>query len=525
MKTAARTCLSIFALACTVLTTGCGTMDFRKQANETVAATKAGPAARPFRSITGFADGLRCMDNQMITYGVREMPLLVEDLNDQTKKLSAGTRDMLISAISDMSKRGRGIKLVTFGADVSNLANFHANAESKQPYQEIPLHDIRGSISQLDEAVFKKQADGGITVGPIGFGAAKSADATVLAIDLSVISAMTYAVVPGVTARNSVMIYKEGQGADGEAEFNKWGVNFGLTLSRSEGRSQALRTLVELSVIELVGKLTHTPYWSCLGADMDSAEVKTEIADWFYAMAVNGELMPWMQEQLALRGAYAGPIDGQPRPEFDAALIRFRKVVGLSPEPKLDEALFAAYLRRPHQELMALGARTQPTAVAAVAAPAAPAAPAAKPVAPAARPEPLTIAVSAPQTQFRPGEAIALTVAPSRDAHVLCYLQDETGKVQRFFPNRFAMDPLVRAAKPLQLPGNQRFALEAGVKGSTETIACFALPNGAFEQLPPALVGTDFEPLAVTSLQELGAALSKTLHDRVAVGQFRATSR
>jgi hypothetical protein len=522
VKIAFRTCLSMFALASSAMLAGCAsTVDFRQQATENLEVVKKGPAAPPFRTITGFADGLRCMDNQMIIYGVRELPMLVEDLGDQTKKLSAGTRDMLISAVSDMSKRSRGIRLVTFGADVSNLANFHANAESKRPYQNIPLHDIRGSISQLDEAVFKKQADGGITIGPIGIGAAKSADATVLALDLSVISAVNYAVIPGVTARNSVMVYKEGAGVDGEAEYKKLGLNFGMTLTRSEGRSQALRTLIELSVIELIGKLTHTPYWSCLGADLQGPEVTTEISDWFYSMAVNGELMPWMQEQLALRGAYSGPIDGEAHPEFDQALIQFRVKLGLSAQPKLDEALFAAYLRRPHQELVAIAPRQKPVAETAATPSPAPT-PAAAPVAKA---EAMTITVASPRPMFRAGETINLTVVPSHDAHVFCYLQDEAGKVVRFFPNRFVPESLVRASSPLQLPGDMRFALTTGARGTSESVDCFAVSKGAVDQMPAAIVGTDFEPLPVSSLHDVRSAVTKALRGNVAVGSLRAVSR
>lgn len=530
MRHAFNSSFSMFALAAGAMLAGCaGTGDFRKQAAEHVEVAKTGQTARPWRTITGFAEGLRCMDNQMIIYGVRDMPMLVEDLSDQTKKLSAGTRDMLISAVSDMSKRSRGIRLVTFGADVSNLANFHANAESKRPYQNIPLHDIRGSISQLDEAIFKKQMDGGITIGPIGVGAAKSAEATVLAMDLSVISAMDYAVVPGVTARNSVMIYKEGAGVDGEAEYKKLGLNFGMTLTRTEGRAQALRALIELSVIELIGKLTHTPYWSCLNADLNGPEVTTEISDWFYSMAVNGELTGWMQEQLALRGVYAGPIDGEPHREFDQALIQFRVKLGLSPHPKLDEALFAAYLRRPHQELVAITPRT-PKPVAAAAPAQAPAVQAKAPPAPAtttssAKADALAVTVASPRSQYRVGEPISLTVVPSRDAHVFCYLQDESGKVVRFFPNRFAPDSLVRAASPLQVPGDMRFVLTAGPRGSSESVDCFAVAKGSAERMPAALVGADFEPLPVASLQDVRGAVAKALADNVAVGNFRAVSR
>jgi hypothetical protein len=324
---------------------GCSTLDPTAGVKRETERMKVGPQGKPFRTITGFTDGLRCMDNLMIGYGVRDLPVLVEDLADKTTKVNAGTRDMLISAISALSARSRAIRLVTFGADVANLANFFANAESKQPYAEAPVYDIRGSISQFDESLSRRQGEGGVSFAWFGLGGAKSAEASILAIDLNVIYARNYAVVPGVSASNSVAVLKLGSGVDAEAEYRKLGVNFNVTLSRSEGRAQALRTLVELSAIELIGKLTRTPYWTCIAADVSGDLVDRQIADWFHALSINGELVGYMQAQLAHRGAYRGPIDGQWRPELQRAVAAYRVQLGMSEAAKIDQELFRRHLR------------------------------------------------------------------------------------------------------------------------------------------------------------------------------------
>jgi hypothetical protein len=137
---------------------------------ETLKATeevKVGPQAAPFRTITSFSQALRCMDNHMITFGVRDVSVLVEELTDQTKKVSAGTRDMLISAVSEMTKRSRAIKLVAYGQDSNNVIGFLQQAERKSAYSLIPQFDIKGSISQFDESVAKKDASFGVSLGEI----------------------------------------------------------------------------------------------------------------------------------------------------------------------------------------------------------------------------------------------------------------------------------------------------------------------------------------------------------------------
>jgi hypothetical protein len=310
-----------------------------------------------------------------------------------------------------------------------------------------------------------------------------------------------------VTARNSVLIYKEGSGVDGEAEYKKLGLNFGMTLTRSEGRAQALRGLVELAVIELIGKLTHTPYWSCLGANPSGEAVTTEIGDWFYSMSVHGELIPWMQNQLALRGVYSGPIDGERSEEFDLSVSRFRRHLGLSGEPTVDLDMFTSYLKTNHGSVVYSAIRPP---VAAVSAPPS---------------EPASLSITAQRTNFRPGETVQLTIAPSRDAHVACYLQDDKGKIQRFFPNRFAPQSRVERTKPLSIPGPMGFELLASERGLRETVACFATDADVAAKLPPAVYGTDFETLAVRSLSDVHEAFVRTTGGAIAKGEFHVETR
>ena len=146
----------------------------------------------------------------------------------------------------------------------------------------------------------------------------------------------------------------------------------------------------------------------------------------------------------------------------------------------------------------------------AVAAPVAPAPTAQARPLPSAEPLKLALLTSNNQTSFAKGEAITLNLKPSRDAFVYCYLQDENAKITRFFPNRFAKDPLVQASRPLSLPGTMRFQLVMNSKGAKETIACYATQRDVLKDLPANVVGNDFEPLAIGSLDQIRAAFANT---------------
>ncbi|HWJ01134.1 MAG TPA: DUF4384 domain-containing protein [Burkholderiales bacterium] len=499
---------SAAALAASIALAGCAALETKQETIDQTNGSRVGPEQAPFRSITGFSSALRCMDSLMIDYGVRDVSTLVEELTDNTKKVNAGTRDMLITAVSDMTRRSRALRVVAFGKDATNAVSFLASAQRLSAYEVIPQYDIKGSVSQFDENVIRDQKDLGIGYQPyLNLGVARDNASSILGLDLSVLATRDMSVIAGVTSRNSVVILKSGNGFDADAAYHKFGVNFSMTLSKSEGQAQALRGLVELAVIELVGKLTKTPYWSCLGGDPNAnEEIRQEMADWFFAMAATRvEIIAYFQNQLRRRGFYDGPIDGEFNPAIDEAVANYRAALGLSREPKIDQAFFEAFLTADHSRI------PRP----------------AQPARLGARPAPLMLLLAADnnRTYFKPGESFNLMVGLTRDAHVYCYLQDETARITRFFPNRFSRDSLVPAAKPLLLPGSMRFQLSMNPKGVKETIACFATERDVSTALPAQVIGTDFEPLAVKSIDQLRSAFANASGGALAEEKFNVQAK
>lgn len=533
------------ALLCLGLAlSGCSSMDVKKSTSTQTEQARKGPESRPARSVTGFADALACMDRTFIDYGVRDVSVLLEDILDQTKKVNAGTKDMLISAVSDMTRRSRAIKLIAFGQDSGNLISFLQQAERKSVYQVVPQFDIKGSITQWDENVIQNQRDFGLGFDSNSFGmnigTARDVAASILGLDLSMLSTADLAFLNGVTARNSIIVFKEGKGFDSDARIAKFGINFNVSFTKSEGQSQALRTLVELAAIELFGKLTKTPYWLCLGAKPGDAPVQAQVSEWFDAMYGHPEeLVSYFQAQLRTRGYYDGPVDGKVSPRIIAAVRAYRVALGLPDEPRLDQDFLQAYLNADHAKVLAdnpppeapedtgtspeAATSAQPGAVqdaaqdgTAAPAPGAPAQP--------AKADALTVRIAsanASTDRYAPGEPIALRVTPSRDAHLYCYMQDETRQIMRFFPNRFAKDSLVKSASPLNLPNDRKFEIFANDKRLSETIACFAAEIDPAKRLPPQALGSDFEYLPLASLEALRETFLIATEGLMAEGVYR----
>lgn len=490
----------------------------RNDASEMLAQNRVAPEAPPVRNITSFTPALRCMDNTFMMYGIRDVVVITEDLDDKTKKVAAGTKDMLISAVSEMTKRSRAIKLIAYGNDSGNLISYMKEAENKTMFQMLPQYGIRGSISQLDENVAKKTEGGGLAIDPwFGLGTASTASATVLGLDLTMMRTADLTIIPGVTSSNSVAIMRSGTGVEGEAGYKKFGVNYQMNLSRTDGMSQALRNLVSLATVELFGKLTRTPYWTCLGGTPNDDTVKTEISDWFQSLfAEPGEFVAYWQNQMRIRGLYAGEVNGTPDEALRDAITAYREALGLEPAGKLDLQFFTAYLSANHYEIAPkaqekLAAYQKASATA---------------VAKSADESPIDLSVLSTKGSnvFRRGEEIFLDVRPSRDAYLYCFMQDENKVFMRFFPNRFVKDPFV-PARGVRLPSTNNYRINANRVGAQEHIACFAANHDIFHDLPPAVGGGDFEPLGVRTLAELKTELRKAAGPSLGIADFPVNVR
>lgn len=253
------------------------------------------------RSVTSFSDGLRCLDDLFERYGVNAS-VMVEDLNDKTQKSAAGVTEMFLVAMSDMTRRSHAIRTVAYGEDTRNLSNFMVKAGTKEAFQiaNIPTYTVRGGVSQFDDNLAKKTIDVGFSVGPFARGGASSSSINMVGLDLVVLRAEDFSLVPGVSAHNVAAILQEGRGSDTDVSYKKFGVNFMTSLSKSDGKAIALRNLVELGAIELMGKLNKVPYWRCLGVNGDHPDVSDQINDWYDAMSTAEKMIFFKRQFHAL---------------------------------------------------------------------------------------------------------------------------------------------------------------------------------------------------------------------------------
>lgn len=136
----------------------------------------------------------------------------------------------------------------------------------------MPDYLITGALTEFDRAL---SGAGRSNAASIEFGSGRGATAlgadvkrtailSALALDLNLVSFSTQQMVPRIQASNVIKVLNFS--SEDNASLGFYGDSFGFKLEGKylQGRHSAIRTLVDLSVLELIGKATNTPYWRCI---------------------------------------------------------------------------------------------------------------------------------------------------------------------------------------------------------------------------------------------------------------------
>ena len=242
----------------------------------------ARPKNAPVRNLTSFSEPLLCMDRLLARAGRRTTTLSSSDIPDLTRSRPVGADDMLINAISQMNRSSRSYVFIdptrVRGTNVNSLV-----AESVKYDNPKPQYYIRGSISQIDRDVHRRDMEIGISPAPLSedilgaVGFSRGRGLSVVSVDLHLIEYTTRQVLPGASVANSMVVVGKSWEAGAAGLIDLRPFNLTLEVARVESESQAVRNLVELGVIELLGRHAGVPYHTCLSAGMTAPRAAPSI--------------------------------------------------------------------------------------------------------------------------------------------------------------------------------------------------------------------------------------------------------
>jgi len=467
----------------------------------------AAPKTPAIKTITNFTQSLRCMDELFYAYGKQGIAITSAGIPDETGKVKTGTKEMLITAVSKMTVKSNAFDYIDFHSVADDLsALFAAKGEQSRT---MPDYYIRGSITQMDDNTVRKNKVAGFSLPFLDIGASKDDAYDLLSMDMSFGDAATRKIIPITSTSNTLVLIKGGVSGEGGGKIGKLGLSFNVDISRSEGVGAATRTLVELGLIEALGKFTQVPYWKCLDTDITNPLIRDQAREWYDGAKENDRVM-FVQRKLAGMGRYTGPLNGVPSATLKSAVSEYQAKVGLVADGSINFDLYASLLDDLQNQIAALPAAGAPKSNYIPGVTPVPKQPAAAQVVAA----PVATSSSSPNPGFRMkldtergarpsykvGEFLNMTLSMNAQGTAYCYYQDVSTSTARIFPNQFRSDSAVQAGAGIRLPsGGFKIRFD---KPGPERVACI----GSDRELvvPGALRGArDLSPLPVRSVDDV----------------------
>lgn len=470
-----------------------------------MATAAAAPKTPAVKTITNFSQALRCMDELFLGFGKQGIIITSAGIPDETGKVNMGTKEMVINAIAKMTMKSNAFEFIDFHSKADDLAGLFAatgDADRKRPD-----YYIRGSISQMDSNAASSNKGVGFSLPFLDFGYSKDESFDLISMDMSIGEAATRKILPVTSTSNTMVIRKGGRSNEGGGKLGKLGLSFNVDLSQTEGLGATTRTLIELGLIEALGKFTQVPYWKCLDTDITNPVIRDQAREGFDNMKEKDRILFVQRKLGGSMNRYRGPMDGVMNGSLKSAVAEYQAQTGLIADGKINFDLYASLLDDTQNLLAAVPTRSQAPAAYQPPPPAAPA-PAAPAIVMASAPPAFAVNLQTSRgsrPSFRVGELLNLNLSLNGNGTAYCYYEDFNKTTVRLFPNRFHADSSLRAGAIMPLP-NAGFKITFDQPGR-ERVACI----GADRELlvPPGLSGAkDLTPLKAKSVDDI-------------IGQFR----
>ena len=425
-------------------------------------------------------------------FGQGKLKVMVKNIIDNTGS-SLPTEGEIPQDITEMLKsalNGIGGNIFYIPYDPDFMLNTASTGYSDWGNKELPDIVLSGGITEFDRALVTKgdgtDFGGELKNVPISIELSDQTKSSLASItlDFNLIDFDTFTGIPHMQAINNIKVHK-GLRNDTLA-FTVYGATFGLRgdIKKIQGRHAATRLLVQLSLIQVLGRYQRLPYWKLIpGAEEDPVVIDL-LTEEFYALSTQDRIAK-VQEYLVLTGkdvSVTGVLDSQTR----AALTEFG---GENVDNGLGVEQYLAVYRQVPLANSTLGRRSlvdsmiaryrngtnaaKTTLIQPV-------------VIPKAKnetitnsdpdsTEPGTITLSANQTEFSIDEELIVSFTVDKPMYVRLVTVNSEGKVSNLFPNPYQFDNYAQPGRQYQIPPqNAKFSLKIRGPVGTDKIRAIA---------------------------------------------------
>ena len=419
---------------------------------------------------------------------------------DASGRLFVGTKDMVVTALHAMSRTSNAFRFVDFELNqlsqdsVQGMTNW---AMSKGYVQlQMPRIYVSGSISFMDQNIRSERQGAGLATPLFDFGMSRDKNSSVFGMDLHLGDFATRTLIQGIASANEIVVANAGMGMDAGGRINKTGVQFNLGAEVSQGVGPAVRSLVDLGMIELIGKWAQLPYWQCLALDSNHPEYTAQMLAWWEKMTAEQRVL-FFQNSLNRQGYFGGPQDGKPSLALEKSILAYQTDENLIETSRVNFETYARFMKK----LVAFDEAGNLTQIG-------------WPVAGKphgkSRPE-LIVRLNKDDRVYYPGEALNWTFSTTQRAYVYCYYEDSAGVVSQVYPNMFQNLQPVAGNKAIVIPDQtleKNFLITLNRPG-VETLLCAASPKQLASSFPLALKTKPLLPMQyVENMADIQRAFS-----------------
>jgi len=214
-------------------------------------------------------------------YGIEQTAIQSKNIGNLTADKGVPT-DLYMMMASAINKVGNPILFIPY--DVQYIID-ESITGANMINRIYPVAVIAGGITGINKEMIEKDRSGDLSGGWAGASGEvrynAHASATRVTLDLNMLEYRTMAYYPGVISSTSADFQKTKLGWGVAAYYMDFGISLDSSVSKNPTIYAALRILVELGAIEVLGKYFEVPYWKCIPGGTEDIEFTKRIKDNF----------------------------------------------------------------------------------------------------------------------------------------------------------------------------------------------------------------------------------------------------
>jgi peptidoglycan hydrolase-like protein with peptidoglycan-binding domain len=477
---------------------------------------------------TIFSEAIRELGRMNVIYGRGELRVMAKPIVDQTGT-SLPTQGEIPQDISEMVKsslNGIGGNILYVPYDPEFMLNTAQTGYSQWGEKLLPNIVLVGGLTEFDRGLVTKEKnlnlsgsaeELGVPMG-LDFEDTSKSSLASITLDFNLIDFNTFTGIPFMQAVNNIKVHKTLK--EDTLGFTVYGQTLGLRgqIKKVEGRHAAIRLVVQLGVIQVLGKYQKLPYWRLLPNAEPDPVVLDAVREEFYSLS-EADRIAKLQEYLYLYGKNV-EVTGRMDEKTQAALEAFKSERGLSAPPVSEEVYlalfenlpldFSAQARRKSVDSMLAAYRNSPKTVARREELSS-LKPAVTPQ-PSAKPALGEVKLWLSKQAFKIGEPLEIFFEVTRPMFVRIVTINSAGQLSTLFPNPYQNDNYARPGRTYKIPpAGAPVSLTVGAPegvdkiraiASLEPISADSLPLTDSGEFVPgaaqkfAIAGTEFQVLS-----------------------------